>query len=112
MITEIEFEAMETAVDEKLEKSMAYSNASPEPLAAEVDTDVFAPSKFTAADYENDRRLRQLIRFDSNMRQISYAQALIEAQREEMKRDPKVFIIGEDVGLYGGSYGATRDLFE
>ena len=65
MITEIEFEAMETAVDEKLAKSMAFSNASPEPLAAEVDTDVFAPSKFTAADYENDRRLRQLIRSEA-----------------------------------------------
>jgi pyruvate/2-oxoglutarate/acetoin dehydrogenase E1 component len=44
------------------------------------------------------------------MRQISYAQALVEAAREEMKRDPKVFIMGEDVGLYGGAYGATRDL--
>ena len=28
-----------------------------------------------------------------------------------MKRDPRVFIMGEDVGLYGGAYGATRDLF-
>jgi 2-oxoisovalerate dehydrogenase E1 component len=112
MITESEFEVMETAVDEKLDKSMAFSNASPEPQAAEVDTDVFAPAKFTAADYETDRRLRQLIRSDPNMRQISYAQALIEAQREEMKRDPKVFIMGEDVGLYGGAYGATRDLMK
>jgi pyruvate/2-oxoglutarate/acetoin dehydrogenase E1 component len=32
--------------------------------------------------------------------------------REEMLRDPKVFIMGEDVGLYGGAYGATRGLFE
>ena len=32
--------------------------------------------------------------------------------REEMKRDPNVFIMGEDVGLYGGAYGATRDLFK
>ena len=43
MITEIEFEAMETAVDQKLEKAMEFSNASPEPPASEVDTDVFAP---------------------------------------------------------------------
>ncbi|MCE1254958.1 MAG: alpha-ketoacid dehydrogenase subunit beta [Anaerolineae bacterium] len=32
--------------------------------------------------------------------------------RDEMKRDPKVFIMGEDVGLYGGAYGATRDLMK
>jgi pyruvate/2-oxoglutarate/acetoin dehydrogenase E1 component len=39
-------------------------------------------------------------------------QALVEAQREEMQRDPKVFIMGEDVGLYGGAYGATRGLWQ
>jgi len=44
------------------------------------------------------------------MRQISYADAIVEALREEMQRDPKVFIMGEDVGLYGGAYGATRGL--
>jgi len=33
-------------------------------------------------------------------REITYAQALVEAAREEMLRDPKVFIMGEDVGLY------------
>jgi pyruvate/2-oxoglutarate/acetoin dehydrogenase E1 component len=29
-----------------------------------------------------------------------------------MQRDPSVFIMGEDVGLYGGAYGATRGLFD
>jgi pyruvate/2-oxoglutarate/acetoin dehydrogenase E1 component/TPP-dependent pyruvate/acetoin dehydrogenase alpha subunit len=112
MLDENEFEAMENAVDEKMGAAMEYSNASPEPLASEVDTDVFAPSKFTAADYENDRKLRERIaREGAGMRQITYAQALVEAMREEMKKDPKVFVMGEDVGLYGGAYGATRDLF-
>jgi pyruvate/2-oxoglutarate/acetoin dehydrogenase E1 component len=44
------------------------------------------------------------------MRQITYANALVEAAREEMTRDANVFIMGEDVGLYGGAYGATRGL--
>jgi len=35
----------------------------------------------------------------------------VEAAREEMLADPSVFIMGEDVGLYGGAYGATRGLF-
>jgi pyruvate/2-oxoglutarate/acetoin dehydrogenase E1 component len=46
------------------------------------------------------------------MRQIQYSQALVEAMREEMTRDPTVFIMGEDVGLYGGAYGATRGLWK
>ncbi len=45
-------------------------------------------------------------------RKIRYWQAIHEALREEMQRDPKVFLMGEDVGLYGGAYGATRGLFE
>jgi len=112
MINETEFEAIETAVDEKLNKAMEYSNASAEPKPEDVKMDVFAPSKFTIADYEKDLRLRQMIRSDTNVRQISYAQALNEAMREEMNRDPKVFIMGEDVGLYGGAYGASRDLMK
>jgi len=110
MLTEAEFEKMEEAADVKLNHSMEFSNASPEPLAEEVDTDVYAPSKFTAADYETDRRLRADISKGLVKREISYAQALVEAAREEMLRDPNVFIMGEDVGLYGGAYGATRDL--
>ena len=46
------------------------------------------------------------------MRVITYGQAIVEAQREEMRRDDSVFIMGEDVGLYGGAYAATRGLFE
>jgi len=112
MLTEAEFEKMEEAVDVKLNNSMEFSNASPEPLAQEVDTDVYAPSRFTAADYETDRRLRSDISKGLVKHEISYAQALVEAAREEMLRDPNVFIMGEDVGLYGGAYGATRDLFK
>ena len=41
-----------------------------------------------------------------------YWEAVRDALREEMLRDERVFIMGEDVGLYGGAYGATRGLFE
>jgi 2-oxoisovalerate dehydrogenase E1 component len=112
MLNDEEFETLEQAVETKLGKAMEYSNASPEPLASELETDVFAPLKTTAADVAAEARLRERVKTDLNMRQITYAQALVEAQREEMLRDPKVFVMGEDVGLYGGAYGATRDLFK
>src|SRR5512136_3179653 len=57
LLTDGEFETLEAAVDAKMEKDMAFSNASPEPRAEDVTTDVFAPAKFTTADYETDRRL-------------------------------------------------------
>jgi len=42
---------------------------------------------------------------------ITYGQAIVDAQRQEMQRDESVFIMGEDVGLYGGAYAATRGLY-
>ena len=112
MLDESEFEALDQATKEKLDKAMTYSEASPEPSLDEVYTDVYAPFNFTQADIEAEQELRQRVRDDANMRQISYAQALQEAAREEMKRDQRVFIMGEDVGLYGGAYGATRGLYD
>jgi 2-oxoisovalerate dehydrogenase E1 component beta subunit len=44
-------------------------------------------------------------------KELSYLDAIREALAEEMRRDPRVFILGEDVGAYGGAFGATKDLF-
>ncbi len=38
--------------------------------------------------------------------------ALREAIDEEMGRDPTVYVLGEDVGHYGGSYKVTKDLYK
>ena len=46
------------------------------------------------------------------VREISYRDAINEALREEMERDPTVCIFGEDVGRYGGPFQVTRGLYE
>ena len=46
------------------------------------------------------------------MAKISYSQALRDALREEMQRDPDVFLIGEDIGVHGGAFGVSRGLLE
>jgi len=47
------------------------------------------------------------------MRRISYREALREALREEMRRDPTVFLLGEDIGRYwGGAFKVTEGLAE
>ncbi|MFD2214102.1 alpha-ketoacid dehydrogenase subunit beta [Metabacillus endolithicus] len=43
---------------------------------------------------------------------ISYIDAITMAMREEMERDEKVFVLGEDVGLKGGVFKATAGLYE
>ncbi|OPY82885.1 MAG: 2-oxoisovalerate dehydrogenase subunit beta [Smithella sp. PtaU1.Bin162] len=46
------------------------------------------------------------------MKDIRYIFAIKEAMEEEMNRDENVFLIGEDVGLAGGSFGASKGLYE
>jgi pyruvate/2-oxoglutarate/acetoin dehydrogenase E1 component len=46
------------------------------------------------------------------MAQMMYRDALRTALAEEMHRDPRVFVIGEEVGRYGGAYAVTKGLFE
>ncbi len=43
---------------------------------------------------------------------ITYRDALNQALREEMRRDPNVFVIGEEVAEYGGAYKVTQGLLE
>ncbi|WP_066257446.1 alpha-ketoacid dehydrogenase subunit beta [Neobacillus drentensis] len=43
---------------------------------------------------------------------ISYIDSITMAMREEMERDPRVFVLGEDVGLKGGVFKATQGLYE
>ena len=43
---------------------------------------------------------------------ITYREALNQALREELRRDPKVFLIGEEIGLYQGAYKVTQGLLE
>ncbi|ALM76449.1 alpha-ketoacid dehydrogenase subunit beta [Thermococcus barophilus] len=46
------------------------------------------------------------------VREITFAQAINEALDYEMSKDEKVIIMGEDVGRYGGIFGATAGLYE
>ncbi|HVC21590.1 MAG TPA: alpha-ketoacid dehydrogenase subunit beta [Vicinamibacterales bacterium] len=44
--------------------------------------------------------------------QTTYRDALRAAHREALQRDPRVFLMGEDVGRYGGSYAVSKGLLE
>lgn len=43
---------------------------------------------------------------------INYLEAINQALREELLRDEKVFVLGEDVGIYGGAFKVTKGLLE
>ncbi len=75
---------------EAFQKALATSNAKTKKEAAE--------------------QARSEIKSKFNMEVMTIAQAVSAAQAEEMRRDKNVILFGEDVGLYGGAYQATRGL--
>ncbi|MGE5616024.1 MAG: alpha-ketoacid dehydrogenase subunit beta [Bacillota bacterium] len=46
------------------------------------------------------------------MTRLSYREALRQAHREALATDPRVFLMGEDVGKYGGTYAVTKGLLD
>jgi len=47
-----------------------------------------------------------------SVREITFVEALNEALRQEMKRDHTIVVMGEDVGVYGGTFGVSKDLMK
>ena len=46
------------------------------------------------------------------MPEISYLEAIRQALWQEMKRDERVFLLGEDIGRYGGAFGLTHGMLD
>jgi len=46
------------------------------------------------------------------MPEITYRKAIHDAMVEEMRRDERVFLIGEDIGVYGGAFGVSQGMLD
>lgn len=46
------------------------------------------------------------------MKPVTYIEAISQGLREEMRRDPAVFLIGEDIGAFGGAFKVTKGFIE
>ena len=46
------------------------------------------------------------------MPELSYLEAIRQALWQEMKRDERVFLLGEDIGRYGGAFGLTHGMLD
>jgi 2-oxoisovalerate dehydrogenase E1 component len=138
--TEPELDEIKDRAMATIETATQFATNSPWPDPADVAKDVYVEESYPAPVIENEKRLaekvreatvsfqklvasstaktkkeaneqaRTQIKSQFGMDILSIAQAVSLAQAEEMRRDPRVFVFGEDVGLYGGAYQATRGL--
>ena len=49
---------------------------------------------------------------NGTIRELTYVEALREALTQKMRADDRVFVIGEDIGVYGGAFGVTAGMVE
>lgn len=91
-------EAIRQSIQVELDGAVRFALDSAEPDVELMEAAVYAPHK-DVAEPVNDAT-----------RSLTYVEALNEALREEMERDPGVFLMGEDIGKIGGLFGVTRGL--
>jgi pyruvate/2-oxoglutarate/acetoin dehydrogenase E1 component/TPP-dependent pyruvate/acetoin dehydrogenase alpha subunit len=140
LCTEKELDQIKDKASQTIETATKFGLDSPWPDPADVAKDVYveqtypaelistdkatsarvmeATSAFEAAlasatgktKKESAEQAKQAVKSQFDMEVMTMAQAVSAAQAEELRRDERVFIMGEDVGLYGGAYQATRGL--
>ncbi len=140
MATEAELDAVEAKAAKTIEDSIAFALASAYPDVSELYNDIYVdknPAELAAEIKAENAILPKVKEIEAAVRATSkaslpklkasevkvleekygmpiksYGAALVDAQREEMIRDKNVVIMGEDVGLYGGAYAATKGLYD
>jgi len=108
-------EALRKEVDARVAEALRLAVASPEPAADTIGEGLFAESSSEGASAEWRTpplpRPMRAFRRDSKG-QIMYRHAVCEALAEEMERDRRVILFGEDVADYGGAFQVTLGLLE
>ena len=95
-----QFDETTQAVDEEIETAVTFGRESPEPQVQVMLDAVYAPHAAHTEPGPDTERM------------LSYPEALNEALDQEMLRDDRVFLMGEDVGATGGIFGVSKGLME
>ncbi len=140
LCTEEDMDAIKDTAFNTIETATQFGIDSPWPDAADVAKDVYVDETYPAEVVEADKNVSTRVmeaskvfetalaastaktkkerteeasgkvKSEFGMDVMTIGQAVAAAQAEEMRRDDSVFVFGEDVGLYGGAYQATRGL--
>jgi 2-oxoisovalerate dehydrogenase E1 component len=99
-VAELRLKELREEVERELDEAVRFGMASPEPTVEMMEAAVYAPHVATAEPATRSGR------------EITFVEALNEALHQEMARDGRVFLMGEDVGLIGGIFAVSRGLRE
>jgi len=110
ILTEQQARKLEEDVAREIEEAEKFALSSPYPeissLYDGLYTDIYVDPETSIESLSKAKKA------GLKMHKVRYVDALNEALREEMRRDERVFLMGEDIALYGGAYQVTRHLYK
>jgi 2-oxoisovalerate dehydrogenase E1 component len=142
LATQEDIDKIKKAAEDTIEKATQFGIDSPWPDPKDLERDVYVTETYENSDIELDKKnaakalkatdafneykaadsartqkeknenSKARIKEEFGMDILSIGEALVKAQSEELRRDKNVIILGEDIGLYGGAYGATKGMIK
>lgn len=97
-----EFDQIDQEVSELVRKARVEAEASPEPKSQSALTHIYSAPRVVPSKKAT---------MDSELRQITFSQATLEALSEEMAVNPNIFVMGEGIGIRGGNFLTTKGLY-
>lgn len=119
-LSEAGVEAIQARVDETIASAIAFADAGPEPSIEHLTDDVYyvnpkvqADPEHVLPDWAKDAfGAATPINPEPGTRELTYSEALREAMAQALGADQQVYMLGEDIGVYGGAFGVTQGLVE
>ncbi len=120
ILTEEGARELQARAEAVIEEAIAYGDAGPEPSVEHLTDDVYleepeveaAPERVAPAWARRAFGAHVPVNPPAGTREITYSEALREAMAQALAADVKVFLLGEDIGVYGGAFGVTKGLIE
>jgi pyruvate/2-oxoglutarate/acetoin dehydrogenase E1 component/TPP-dependent pyruvate/acetoin dehydrogenase alpha subunit len=142
LMTQQQLDAIKDKAFNSIEAATKFAVDSPNPNPAELEKDVYVEEHYSQAAIDAEKVVAQKMMKATDAFEHAVAtgtgkskkeiadkakddvqkqfgveittigQTLVAAQSEEMRRDKNVIVMGEDVGLYGGAYAATRGMLK
>ncbi|NJN92911.1 MAG: dehydrogenase [Anaerolineales bacterium] len=119
-LSEAEGQTLKEKAEAEIEKAIEYALVQPEPDVADLTKYVYYeepealanPTKVLPRWIQETFGPQTPINPPLGPREISYAEALREAMALALEHDPQAFMLGEDIGAYGGAFGVTVGLID
>lgn len=109
-LTEGEIAEGRASAEKVVAEAIAFAESSPGPRAADPDALLFAPAPEDSRVSRDTRRTEP--KAHASPAPATFTQTVRETLDGLLADCPEVFLMGEDIGVYGGSFGVTRGLLE